>query len=204
MFSFSEHETRNALYRAASPPCRLSSLPRILQERVRRASQPEPPEDRGESESVVVCYSSGFSEKKISGRDMSYSKSDGCINTTRSKEQQTQASNSSSRVEEERAVLQAEERCVVEEGRKSSALGRLLGFFYEVIRNPLVNAAVAIFSLGVGVGLMLSEPSRDEQLSSEDNPNGATGERRNIRSDRRHQIEELPEHSPAAALLPSQ
>jgi hypothetical protein len=141
-----------------------------------------------------------LSEKRMAGRGMSYSNSDGC--TTRSKEQQ--ASNSTSRGEEEIAVRQAEERQVAEERQKDSALGRLLGFFYEVIRNPLVNAAVAIFSLGVGVGLMLSEPSRDEELSSGDDPNDATDGRRNLRSVRRHQIEELPEHSPAAALLPSQ
>jgi hypothetical protein len=155
---------------------------------------------RGESESVVVCYSSRLSEKRMAGRGMSYSNSDGC--TTRSKE--LRSSNSTSRGEEEIAIRQAEERRVAEEGRKHSALGRLFGFFYEVIRNPLVNAAVAIFSLGVGVGLMLSEPSRDEELSSGDDPNDATDGRRNLRSVRRHQIEELPEHSPAAALLPSQ
>jgi hypothetical protein len=136
----------------------------------------------------------------MAGRGMSYSNSDGCI--TRSKE--LQASNSTSRGEEEISVRQAEELRVADEGQKHSALGRLFGFFYEVIRNPLVNAAVAIFSLGVGVGLMLGEPSRDEELSSGDDPNSITDGSSNLRSGRRHQIEELPEHSPAAALLPSQ
>ena len=133
---------------------------------------------------------------------MSFSNSDGSL--TRWQDKELQASKSTSRVEDETAVHQAEESCVVEEGRKSSALGRVLGFLFEVIRNPLVNAAVAIFSLGVGVGLLLGEPSRDVDLSSADDPNNAAGRRSNIRSGRRHQIEELPEHSPAAALLPSQ
>jgi hypothetical protein len=140
--------------------------------------------------------------KRMTSRDMSFSNSDGSI--TRRQDKELQASKSTSRVEEEIAVQQAEECCVVEGGWKSSTLGRLLGFFYEVIRNPLVNAAVAIFSLGVGVGLMLGDPSRDEELSSADDSNDATGGRSNLRSNRRHQIEELPEHSPAAALLPSQ
>jgi hypothetical protein len=134
---------------------------------------------------------------------MSYSNnSDGPI--TRRQDKELQASKSTSRVDDDTAVQQAEERHVVEAGWKSSTLGRLLGFFYEVIRNPLVNAAVAIFSLGVGVGLMLGEPPRDEELLSADDPNNATDGRSNLRSGRRHQIEELPEHSPAAALLPSQ
>ena len=133
---------------------------------------------------------------------MSFSNSDGSL--TRWQDKELQASKSTSRVEDETAVHQAEESCVVEEGRKSSALGRVLGFLFEVIRNPLVNTAVAIFSLGVGVGLLLGEPSRDVELSSADDPNNAAGRRSNIRSGRRHQIEELPEHSPAAALLPSQ
>lgn len=137
----------------------------------------------------------------MKGQGMSYSKSDGSVTRL----QELRASNSiSSRGDEEIAVQQAEERRVVEEGRKLSALSRLLRFFYEVIRNPLVNAAVAIFSLGVGVGLILADPSRDEDFSSADDPNDATDGRSNLRSNSRHQIEELPEHSPAAALLPSQ
>jgi hypothetical protein len=135
-------------------------------------------------------------------RDMSFSNSDGSL--TRRQDKELRTSNNTSRGKEEAAVQQAEERRVLEEGRTSSTLGRILGFFYEVIRNPLVNAAVAIFSLGVGVGIMLSDSFRDEELSSADDPNDATGGRINLRSGRRHQIEELPEHSPAAALLPSQ
>jgi hypothetical protein len=135
--------------------------------------------------------------------DMSCSNSDGSI--TRRQESEVRASNSTSHQgEEETVVLQSEERCVAEEGRKPSALGRILGFFYEVIRNPLMNAAVAIFSLGVGVGLMLGDSFRDEELSSADDPNAAANARSNLRPQRRHQIEELPAHSRAAALLPSQ
>jgi hypothetical protein len=139
----------------------------------------------------------------MTGQDMSYSNKDDSV----TRRQELRASNSTinSREEEEIAVRQAQERCVVAEeleGRKPSTLGRLLGYFYEVIRNPLVNAAVTIFGLGVAVGLILSDAFRDEELSSADD---AAGGRSNIRpSNRRHQIEELPEHSPAAALLPSQ
>jgi hypothetical protein len=136
--------------------------------------------------------------------DMSNSNCDGSV--TRRQELRASNSSSRSRGEEEIVVRQAEERRVSAEGRKPSALGRLLGFCYQVIRNPLMNAAVTIFSLGVGVGLILGDSFRDEERSSADDPSDAANGRGNLRLDRRrqHQIEELPEHSPAAALLPSQ
>jgi hypothetical protein len=90
---------------------------------------------------------------------MTFANSDGSITRRQDKELQA-ANNSAGQVEEKIAVQQAEERRVAEEGQKTSTIGRLLGIFYEVIRNPLVNAAVAIFSLGVGVGLMLGQPSK--------------------------------------------
>jgi hypothetical protein len=131
------------------------------------------------------------------------SNSDGSI--TRRQEIRVSNSNSISQGEE------AEERRVLEEPRKPSTFCRLLSLFSQVIRNPLMNAAVTIFSLGIGVGLILGDSFRDER--SADHPNDATDEdvprlaydrRSNPRPQRRHQIEELPGHSPAAALLPAQ
>lgn len=86
--------------------------------------------------------------------------------------------------------------------KQDSAVWRFVKGTLDLLRHPLMNAAVTIFGLGLGVGLFLGESLRDQEALVEES--GGTRHARHSRQ-RRVDLDHSDAHVPtSASLMPAQ
>jgi hypothetical protein len=67
-----------------------------------------------------------------------------------------------------------------------SKLWKIIQSTIQLLRNPLINAAITIFSLGVGIGLILGDSFRDRTTLSEGSTDAPSGRQRSDRRPPQH------------------